>query len=57
MLVLNTLAAKDPELAPPVRPVDPGSPPSLGNVAGTCLELMGFAVPEGYLPSMLVTTA
>jgi 2,3-bisphosphoglycerate-independent phosphoglycerate mutase len=26
----------------------------LGHVAGTCLELLGFGVPEGYLPSLLV---
>ncbi|MEZ4383892.1 MAG: 2,3-bisphosphoglycerate-independent phosphoglycerate mutase [Nannocystaceae bacterium] len=25
----------------------------LGNVAATCLDLLGFAAPEGYLPSLL----
>jgi 2,3-bisphosphoglycerate-independent phosphoglycerate mutase len=29
------------------------SQPGLGNLAATALELMGFATPEGYLPSLL----
>lgn len=38
---------------PSVRAFDEGAPHTLGNVAATCLELLGFAVPEGYLPSLL----
>ena len=42
-------------------PAAPGGGPKLralegaglGNVAATCLELLGFEVPEGYLPSLL----
>lgn len=30
--------------------------PGLGNVAATCLELLGFATPEGYLPSLLAAS-
>jgi 2,3-bisphosphoglycerate-independent phosphoglycerate mutase len=34
--------------------IDPGvKNPGLGNVAATLLNLMGFDVPEGYLPSIL----
>lgn len=43
------------ELGPAVRPVDPSNPHTLGHVASTCLELLGFAAPEGYLPSVLAS--
>ncbi len=34
--------------------LDAGVPsPGLGNVAATCLELMGFRAPEGFLPSLV----
>ncbi|MEX1366923.1 MAG: 2,3-bisphosphoglycerate-independent phosphoglycerate mutase [Nannocystaceae bacterium] len=46
----------DPEQAPRLRPPDPQAPCNLGNVAATCLELLGFSVPEGYLPSVLAPT-
>ena len=42
-----------PEQAPAVKTADPASPFTLGHVASTCLELMGYAVPEGLLPSVL----
>ncbi len=42
-----------PEQAPALRTPDARAPWGLGNVAGTCLELLGFEVPEGYLPSIL----
>ena len=51
------LDPRDPEQAPRVRPADPSAPYSLGNVAGTCLELLGYRVPEGYLPSVLAPPA
>jgi 2,3-bisphosphoglycerate-independent phosphoglycerate mutase len=38
-------------LGPPVSDLPSGG---LGHVAGTCLELLGFEVPEDYLPSLLV---
>ncbi len=42
----------DPRLGGPV-PTAALAEPQLANVAGTCLELLGFAVPEGYAPSLL----
>ncbi len=47
----------DPEQAPPVRPTDPSQPFGLGNVAATCLELMGLCPPADYLPSLLAPRA
>lgn len=41
--------SRTPERSPLVLPSAPG----LGNVAATCLELLGFAAPEDYLPSLL----
>ena len=39
---------------PPLR-LDIGpEPASLGNVAATCLELLGFTPPADYLPSLLL---
>jgi len=42
-----------PREAPALRNAEAGAPFNLGNVAGTCLELLGLPVPEGYLPSLL----
>jgi 2,3-bisphosphoglycerate-independent phosphoglycerate mutase len=45
---------REPGDGPRVRTPDPGEPAfGLSNVAGTCLELLGFAVPESYRRSML----
>nr|MCH9688386.1 2,3-bisphosphoglycerate-independent phosphoglycerate mutase [Deltaproteobacteria bacterium] len=44
---------RDPEQAPAVRSASPDTPFSLGNVAATCLELLGFAAPQDYLGSVL----
>ncbi len=38
---------------PKVRTKDEGEPASLGNIAATCLELLGLQPPNDYLPSLL----
>lgn len=40
-----------PSVAPLVTPTT--AAPGIGNVAGTCLELLGFTPPAGMLPSLL----
>ncbi|MCA9704383.1 MAG: 2,3-bisphosphoglycerate-independent phosphoglycerate mutase, partial [Myxococcales bacterium] len=47
---------RDPRQAPVVH-TPAGPPPSLGNVAATCLELLGLTPPEDYLPSLLAPPA
>ncbi|MEM9460744.1 MAG: 2,3-bisphosphoglycerate-independent phosphoglycerate mutase [Myxococcota bacterium] len=42
---------------PPVRRSPTDAPFSLGNVAATCLELLGLTPPEDYRPSMLAPPA
>ena len=43
--------ASEPGGGPRVRP--DAEPAGLGNVAATCLELLGFTPPDDYLPSLL----
>lgn len=46
----------DPRLdtgGPGLVDLGPDEPANLGNVAGTCLELLGLRIPDGYLPSLL----
>jgi 2,3-bisphosphoglycerate-independent phosphoglycerate mutase len=38
---------------PAVRDLGSREPASLGNIAATCLELLGFTPPADYLPSLL----
>ncbi|HWB73452.1 MAG TPA: 2,3-bisphosphoglycerate-independent phosphoglycerate mutase [Nannocystaceae bacterium] len=44
----------DPRGNPALRTKDDGEPASLGNIAATCLELMGLQPPADYLQSLLV---
>ena len=38
---------------PQLRAFGPDAVPGLGNLAATALEVLGFAAPDGYLPSLL----
>ncbi len=46
-------AVYDPREAAGGPAVSPVQRPQLANVTGTCLELLGYAVPEGWAPSLL----
>lgn len=43
----------DPHGGPAMRPDDSSNPHTLGHVASTCLELLGYAPPEDYRQSLL----
>ena len=45
----------EPDEAPAVRPSNPDAPHGLSNVAATCLELLGWAAPSDYDPSLLAS--
>jgi 2,3-bisphosphoglycerate-independent phosphoglycerate mutase len=45
---------REPGGGPRVRTEDGPEPASLGNIAATCLELLGLQPPADYLPSLLL---